>query len=254
MYGPVLLARKGAPSPWGDVSTLAGWWALVSGQLYRGYPFALPLGDWPQRFLAWAGLLARQFTPLGAVLAGLGIARLWQADRSLTIASALAFGAFSLYAIGYNTTDSLAYLVPALPLAAPWLAMGLAEVANRLNRRVRRGAWAILLLPSFQALLFWGQMNVSVDEEAMAWAGQVLQQAPPQAILLTGQDNHTFALWYAHDVLELRPDVTVIDRDLWGHKPYREMMMGMLGLDAGERTPAFEEIASTSGRPLEEVP
>jgi hypothetical protein len=252
MYGPVLLARKGAPSPWGDVSTLAGWWALVSGHLYRGYPFALPLGGWPQRFLAWAGLLARQFTPLGAVLAGLGIARLWHAERSLTIASVLAFGVFSLYAIGYNTTDSLVYLVPALLLAALWLAMGLAEVANWLNRRVRRGAWAILLLPLLQALLFWGQMNVSADEEAMAWAGQVLQQAPPQAILLTGQDNHTFTLWYAHDVLELRPDVTVIDRDLWGYGPYREMMMGILGLDAGEGT--LEEIASRSGRPLEEVP
>jgi hypothetical protein len=132
--------------------------------------------------------------------------------------------------------------------------MGLAVVANWLNRRVRRGAWAILLLPLLQALLFWGQMNVSADEEAMAWAGQVLQQAPPQAILLTGQDNHTFTLWYAHDVLELRPDVTVIDRDLWGHKPYREMMMGILGLDAGEGTLALEEMASRSGRPLEEVP
>ena len=111
MYGPVLLARGGTPSAWGDVSTLGGWWALVSGQLYRGYVFGLPLTAWPQRLLAWMGLMARQFTPFGVALAGLGWLHLWRELRPLAAASALAFGAFSLYAIGYNTADSLVYLV-----------------------------------------------------------------------------------------------------------------------------------------------
>jgi hypothetical protein len=250
LYGPVLLARGGVPTPWGDVSTFEGWWALVSGQLYRGYLFGLPLSDWPRRLLAWVGLLARQFTPVGAVLAGLGLTKLWQAQRSLASTSALAFGVLSIYAIGYNTTDSLVYLTPMLPLAALWLGVGLAQAAKWLNQRLRRGAWIILLLPLLQALLFWGQMDLSGDRTTIEWTERALHQAPPQAVVLSDQDRYTFTLWYVHDVLGNRPDVTVIDVDLWGQKPYHEMMVNALGLDADESDLPLEEAVRQAGRPI----
>ena len=253
MYGPVLLARGGVPSPWGDVSTLAGWWALVSGQLYHGYLFGLPLVAWPQRVLVWVGLLARQFTPFGTVLAGMGWLHLWRERRALAGVSALSFGAFSLYAIGYNTTDSLVYLVPALPLAAIWLGAGLAQTMAWMGKRLRREAWAILLLPLLQALLFWGQMDVSGDHAATEWAERVLTEAPSQALLLTAQDRHTFTLWYAHDVLCERPDVVIVDRDLWAQSPYRKMVAGALGLEAVESSLSPEKAAQRAGRPVVEV-
>jgi hypothetical protein len=250
MYGPVLLARRGAPSPWGDISTPAGWWALVSGELYQGYLFGLPLNAWPQRLLSWAGLLARQFTPLGATLAALGWLYLWQARRALSGACALAFGAFSLYAIGYNTADSMVYLVPALPLAALWLGVGLARAAAWMENRLRHGAWAILLLPLLQVLLFWGHVDLSGNRVAMEWAERVLGEAPPQAALLTAQDAHTFTLWYVHDVLGKRPDIVVVDQDLWAHGPYRNMVAGVLGLELAELELSPEEAARAVGRPI----
>ncbi len=250
LYGPVLLTRDGAPSPWGDVSTLDGWWTLVSGRMYRGYLFALPLADLPRRLLAWAGLLARQFTPVGAVLAGLGLARLWQIRRTLALASALALGAVSVYAIGYNTTDSLVYLTPMLPLVALWLGAGLAQTTGWLNRRWRWGAWTILALPLLQALFFWGQMDLSGDATAVEWAEQVLYHAPPQAILITEQDEHTFTLWYAQDVLGKRPDVTVVDADLWGQKAYRQQIADALESTADESGLSLEEAMQQTGRPV----
>jgi hypothetical protein len=250
LYGPVLLAHGDAPSPWGDVSTFDGWWALVSGQMYRGYLFALPLVDWPRRLLAWAGLLARQFTPVGAVLAGLGIARLWQIRRPLVLASALAFGAVSVYAIGYNTTDSLVYLAPVLPLAALWLGAGLARAAGWLSRRLRWGAWTVLALPLLQALLFWGQMDLSSDVTAIEWAEQVLYRAPSQAVLITEQDRHTFTLWYVQGVLGERPDVTVVDVDLWGQKTYQQQMADVLKITADENGLSLEETMRRTDRPV----
>jgi len=250
MYGPVLLARGGVPSPWGDVSTFGGWWALVSGQLYHGYLFGLPLAGWPQRFLAWTGLLARQFTPFGALLAGLGWFHLWRERRALAGVSALSFGAFSLYAIGYDTADSLAYLVPALPLAALWLGAALARVAAWMRGRLRHSAWLLLFLPLLQALFFWGQMDLGGNHAAMEWAEHVLEEAPPQAILLTAQDRHTFTLWYVHGVLGKRPDVVVVDRDLWAQSPYRRMVAGVLGLEAVESDLSLEEAVCRVGRPV----
>jgi hypothetical protein len=250
MYGPVLLARGGVSSPWGDVSTPGGWWALVSGRLYQGYVLGLPLAAWPRRLLAWAGLMARQLTPLGAVVAGMGWLNLWRERRSLALASALAFGASSLYAVGYDTADSLVYLVPALPLAALWLGAGLAQAADWLCCRLRRGVWAILLLPVLQLMLFWGQIDLSGDQTAVEWAKQVLQEAPSEAVLLTAQDAHTFTLWYVHGVLGERPDVVVIDRDLWGQETYRNMMVEVLGLEIAEGNLSAEEAARQTERPV----
>jgi hypothetical protein len=193
--------------------------------------------------------LARQFTPAGAVLAGLGLARLWQSQRPLAFTSALAFGALGIYTIGYNTTDSLVYLAPVLPLAALWLGIGLAQAADWLNHRLPRAAWALLLLPLLQALLFWGQMNLSEDRTAIEWAERALHQAPPQAVVLSDQDRYTFTLWYVHDVLGNRQDVTVIDIDMWGQEHYRRMTVGVLGIDAGESDLSLEDAVRLAGRP-----
>jgi hypothetical protein len=250
LYGPVLLAHGSEPSPWGDVRSFDGWWALVSGRMYRGYLFALPLASWPRRLLAWAGLLARQFTPVGAVLAGLGVARLWQIRRPLALATVLAFGAVSAYALGYDTADSLVYLTPVLPLAALWLGAGLLQVFKWLSHRLRSGAWAILLLPLIQALLFWAQVDLSGDRTAIEWAEQVLQQAPLQAILLTERDRHTFTLWYAQDVLGERLDVTVVDVDLWGQEAYRQQMADVLESATDESGLSLEETIQQTGRPV----
>ncbi|MBN1179673.1 MAG: DUF2723 domain-containing protein [Anaerolineae bacterium] len=248
MFGPVLLFRARVPSPWADVTTLAGWWELVSGRLYRAYLLALPLAAVPARALAWVGLLLRQATSFGAVLAGWGWGHLWRARRSLAVLAALSFAAANLYALTYDTADSLVYLVPFLPLAALGLGVGVARAAERVGRPLR---WAFVLLPVLQAALFWGQVDLSRDHAARDWADALLDGAPPQAVLLTAQDAHTFALWYAQEALAMRPDVVVLDADLWAHPPYRRLVGAALGLDAGDLSPA--EAARRAARPLVDV-
>jgi hypothetical protein len=99
-------ARSGAPVNWGDASTLNGFWWLVSAQLYHGYAFALPLSSLGARLLAWATLLARQFTPVGALFAVWGLWQLFKLQRGLALAMLAMFAGWSVFAIGYNTTDS----------------------------------------------------------------------------------------------------------------------------------------------------
>ncbi|MBC7226458.1 MAG: DUF2723 domain-containing protein [Thermoflexales bacterium] len=277
LYGPVLLVWGTAPSPWADLSSPAGWWAYVSGRLYHGYLFGLPLAFWPRRLLAWAGLMARQFTPVGVLLALWGWARLWRERRPLALTTALAFGAFSLYAVGYNTADSLVYLTPALPLAALWLGAGL-DAVLRTAYSVLRIPYPLppascprppascllplascllppascllppascFLLPAFCFLLFWHQMDLHHDRTAVAWAVQTLRAAPPDAVLLTAQDGATFALWYVRDVLGERPDVRIVDRDLLAHAPYRRFLE-----TEWETTGALEEALQDPARPV----
>ena len=58
------------------------------------------------------------------------------------------------------------------------------------------------------------------------------------------------ALWYARDVLGMRPDVAVVDVDLWAHLPYRRQMAVVLGLSNVPVGLPAEEVARLAGRPV----
>jgi hypothetical protein len=84
----------------------------------------------------------------------------------------------------------------------------------------------------------------------MEWAERTLREAPPQAVILTDQDSHTFTLWYVQDVLGKRPDVAVIDVDLWAQEPYRRMIEEELGTEAIEGNLSPEDAARWTERPI----
>ncbi|MBI5305261.1 MAG: DUF2723 domain-containing protein [Chloroflexi bacterium] len=257
MYGVALIAQNRAPSPWGEIATFDAWWSFVSGELYRGFVFALPLGDVPSRVIAFLALLAQQFTPVGAMIAILGLVTLRHTQPTFALSSMLAFGLVSLFAITYNTADSFVYLIVALPLAALWLAAGLSRSTHytaRITHHVIRNshfALLILLLPLAQLVFNFGAMNQREDRTAVEWAERALAAAPPRAILVTGRDAHTFTLWYARDVWRARSDVIVLDRDLWMYAPYRAMMTREFGLTDDL---SLDQVARVAARPLVNVP
>jgi hypothetical protein len=248
-YALILPLLAGTPSPWGEVSSVQSWWSYVSGQLYSGYVFGLPLAALAGRSISWLSLLARQFTPVGGLLVVAGFSRLWVRRRSLALSSVVAFVCFSVYAIGYDTADSLVYLVPALPLAALWLAFGLAEAVAWLAPRVGRVASASLLaLPLLQAVLYWARMDVSHDRTAVEWARTTLIEAPADAVLVTASDGQTFALWYALSLFDERPDLVVVDRDLWPRPSYRRIVAEQMGINGPPDYPSPEAAAADAGR------
>ena len=234
------------PQPWGDLRTFAGWWDVVTARLYRGYAFGLPLADWPARLAAWAALLARQFTPVGAALVLLGGWLGWRERQSLTLPSweivglAMAGGLLSLFAVGYATTDSLMYLLPLLPLLVPLLGVGLRYLVDK-----GLPAWATLVLPLVLLVWNWQAVDLHRDNEAVLWYNRVLAETPADAVLITTQgDQYTFALWYAQEALDLRPDVLVIDRNLWWQESYQQFLFNKMGREVA----APEDFAA--GRPL----
>ena len=227
------------PQPWGDLRTLAGWWEFVGGRMYWGYAFALPLGDWPRRMLAWAALLARQFTPVGALLASGGTLWLWRRHRWAAAGLLGALGVLSVYVMGYNTPDSLVYLTSGLPLLALLVGLGLEAV-------IRRGLprWLGFGLPLALLLWHWGSLDLHADRAADVWLDATLAQAPPDAVLLVKGDQETFTLWYAQAGRGLRPDVWVVNEALWEWESYRAFLKAQTGIDAAQRPEDFVQ-----GRP-----
>jgi hypothetical protein len=243
-----LAARYDPPVNWGDPQTWEGLRWVVTGRIYRPYIFGVPLASLPARLGAWAALWTGQLTWPGVMLALVGVtAWIEGGRRRAAVGTTLLVAAYSAYAIGYDTTDSYVYLIPAHLTAVLWMAQGAAVLIRSVEGLLApRARWApailiaaLALLPVLSAVRHAPALSLRHDREATAWLDDVTGRLPPGALLITLQDRHTFALAYAQWVEGRRHDITVVDADLLAYPWYRaqlERRYPTLVLPAGSPT------------------
>ncbi len=241
LYLP-LAAASDPPVNWGNPRTLDGLWWLVSGQLYRDFVFAVAWADVPGRLGGWSAELWRSFLPWGLAAALLGLATLFQRNRSLAAAFSASLLLGLAWAVGYNTSDSVLSLLPGWVILTLALGAGLATALDWLAGQNRRAGLAAALLSIALAaaplVLHWQGQNLRNDRAAEQFYSQVLQHTPANAVVLTAGDRATFALWYGRYGLGLRPDVTPVSRDLWALPSYRATVASQHPDLAGPAPPA----------------
>jgi len=230
-----LAARRQPPINWGDPQTWDRFWWVATGQLYREAIFGVPLMRMPGRLTAWGHLLVEQFGWWGWTLALTGVWRLSRYDRPALGYTLFGFAAHSLYALSYDRPDSYVYLLPACLMVAFWLGQGLATALQALCHWIQQRVAlhrspvtsllaAVLLVVSLPLLPLAGNFAVSDlrhDREAADYATAALAAAEPGALIITSGDRATFALWYRCYALRERPDVTIVNANLWGFDWYR---------------------------------
>lgn len=218
-----LLAQSGSPIVWGRPETLDGWWWLVSAQLYEPNVFGLALEQWADRLMAWAG---RPTVWIALALLALILLRRKLADLPAQAAPlALASAAlYAIYAFTYRTEDAIVLLLPAILL----LCLLFVSIQQSFTP-------ILLLLPPLLLMLNFDQMDPGMHDRVREQAEPVLEQAPPEAILLTSGDQTTFSLWYLQHVEDRRPDLIIVDRNLFAFDWYRRQL--------GRRTPHLKHLA-----------
>jgi hypothetical protein len=233
----VYLPLRAAASPpinWGNPCTLSGFWWMVSAAPYRHFVFGLPLVEWPARFSALAGMLTSQFKVWGIALGLWGALALHERDRNASWGLLGLFAVISVYAIGYNTTDSYVYVLPALSVFAAWIAMGLADIWERVAavresapRAMLAGAAAVLLaLPAASLGMNWTASDLSRDHEAQDYVDESLAALPADAVVLADGDRQTFALWYARWAVSSPFRGDIISLPLLQFEWYRAQVQG----------------------------
>ncbi|MEW5989442.1 MAG: hypothetical protein AB1791_22675, partial [Chloroflexota bacterium] len=131
----------------------------------------------------------------------------------LTIFLWLTVAAYAIYAFGYRTADAHLYFLPGLLILSLLLRCGLRLV----------GDWA-LLLPLLSLTLNFGQLRLAGMEAIRPLAQAALQEAPPAAMILTPGDSTIFALWYFQQVEGQRPDLILVDSNLFAFDWYRQRL------------------------------
>jgi hypothetical protein len=204
---------------------------LVSAELYRPFFFALPWKSVPARILTEFNLVAAAFFWWGLLVGLFGLQRLIRLNRPLAYSSLITFLIISAYAIGYNTTDSYVYLLPALLIFCLWIGWGLYDLGNALinlpSSRLGKGhliVWGMMLLPLLSLVLNFSHQDISQDNEAYDYAQRSLGLVAPGAVIITDNDPQTFALWYGRYGLAQRPDVAIVNSNLLPYAWYRRTL------------------------------
>ncbi len=70
----------------------------------------------------------------------------------------------------------------------------------------------------------WQRQDLSRDDAARRFVDSALAEAEPNAVILAAGDERTFALWYAVYGLRRRPDVAVLNVNLYGFDWYRRSL------------------------------
>lgn len=240
---------KPPPVNWGYADNAAGFWWLVSGQAYRAYLADQSWIDAGQRLAAWARALTVQYTPLGLLVAAIGLTN-WDRERpDLRTFSLLWVLPLSLYTVVYATRDSEVYLLPASWLMVLWVAAALRVVARWLADRSRLGVQRAtaglsgLVMLGVLALIVVRapELSLRTDTEAMDFLAEVGEVVEPGSIVVSSGDAETFAVWYAAwatgDLLAKAPGSIIVNDSLYQFDWYRRLLGDLYpevaGIDEG---------------------
>lgn len=207
------LAAPDSPVVWGDPTTLSGWWWLVSGQLYRGYAFALPGAVLSARLAAWTPNLLSQLTWAGLPLIVAGLTLISRGERRAAYWLGGTAVFYIVFALGYLPDDAIVNTLPA------WLLLSLLlGPAYHKLRLLALSLPLILLLINFSGQIY------HADQQLRARAEALLPAIPTAAIVETPGDPTIFALWYFQYVEGQRPDLVFVDSELFFYDWYRERL------------------------------
>ncbi|MBZ0269528.1 DUF2723 domain-containing protein [bacterium] len=216
---------------WGGVHTLSGVWDHVMRAQYGGLGEASASASVAARLRIFLSVLSHSFLPPLWIAAVFGIVSLFRSGHRFRAALLLLFfalaGPLTVAAIRYDDTALdrsviAVFFLPAVLACTLMAGVGLGEAARLLAERLREQPRAALvataalalLLPAFLWEANFARCDRSRSTFAADYATTVLRELPPDARLFTKGDNECFSLLYAHRILGLRPDVTIVDRSL----------------------------------------
>lgn len=225
-----------SPVFWGDLTTWDGFWWLISGEIYRPNIFQKSIPEVTARIREWGTLFFFGYSWLvwGIPLYYVFVRAWGKRKRPLALINLSLFLLilfFAVYALFYDSNDAIIFFLPGLLCFA---------ILCGLHLEIRE--WYYFLLPIcllWLNLMPFFESDVHIVRDS---ATAVFSQLPPSSIGLTdGTDRTIFTLWYYQHVENMRPDVTLVDNNLFAFDWYRA--------NIGQQNPRLEgtEIDDLSG-------
>lgn len=223
------LPLRAAADPWlnwGDPVTLDALYRHVSGAQYTVWMFS-SFDAWKEQFGYAFTAFARDFVYVGLAAGVIGLAAAWRRSRQLGAFLLLLLATCLVWAAGYDIHDIDTYFLLAFFVLAAGAAFTLAQLPRWVGKTrpaatVAFAAALILVLP----LLFNGSRvsqrgNYLVED----YTHNMFASLAENALVFSFQwDYWVSASYYYQRVEGLRPDVIVLDKELFRRSWYLEQM------------------------------
>ncbi|MGA9398894.1 MAG: DUF2723 domain-containing protein [Anaerolineaceae bacterium] len=227
LYLPVR-AHAYPPINWGNPQTLDGFLWLVTGNPYRGLLFSVTRPILLERISSIPRLFFDQFGALGLLAGIVGLIQFPWRDKWLRGILVWIFTVYLVFATGYNTPDSVAYLLPALLVYAIWIGLAIPGLWVIKWKNIPIGFLLTLSIALNVFIRIPGtltRLDARDQDQQARYAEQFLSEAPEDALIYTSASEDTFPLWYYHFGLHVRPDVRVVVLPLTQFAWYQEVIV-----------------------------
>jgi hypothetical protein len=201
------------PINWGNPQSWSGFIWEVTANPYQGLLFKAQTPVIWERIRSISSLLLNQFGALGLIAGAIGLIQYPFQIKWLRWILIWTFIVYFVFAIGYNTQDSVGYLLPAIMMFAIWIGLAVPSLWRINWKQVPVGLFLVgVLFLSFG----WripgtrDRIDPRSQDQPARYAEGFLQEAPPNAIIFTRTDQDTFPLWYYHFGLGKRPDLRIV--------------------------------------------
>jgi hypothetical protein len=227
LYLP-LRAYEYPPINWGNPQTWSGFLWEVTGSPYRGLLFSIQSTELWNRISSVSSLLMDQYGALGLIAGVIGIIQYSFRIKWLRWILVWTFIVYIVFAIGYNTQDSVAYLIPAVLVFGIWIGLAILSLWQMNWKRIPVGMILVCILLISIGLRIPGtrtRLDPRLQDHPARYAEQFLKEAPPNSIVETMSDRDTFPLWYYHFGLNERPDLRIVVLSLTQFVWYQETLV-----------------------------
>jgi 4-amino-4-deoxy-L-arabinose transferase-like glycosyltransferase len=212
LYLP-LRAQFYPPVNWGNPQTLSGFLWEVTANPYRGLLFGINGSVLWERIRSISSLLLDQFGALGLIAGVIGLIQYHYANKWLRWVLICIFVIYFVFAIGYNTQDSIGYVLPAIMIFAVWIGLAVPSLWQLRWKRIPYGsllAGVLLLSIVWRMSGTMQRVDPRSQDQPARFAESFLREAPSNAIVYTTTDQDTFPLWFYHFGLGQRPDLRIV--------------------------------------------
>ena len=214
---------------WGNPQTFEKFWWHVTGKQFRVWMFA-SVDAAQKQFNYFIERVPIEFFYISVVFAAIGFFVLLFSDKKKLGFVLLLLITCVAYSINYDIHDIDSYFLLAFIAIAIFAGFGTLKIFETV--RVFQNKYAligsVLLFTCIQVWQNWDDVDQSSNYLVEDYAKNILSNLPPHSIILSYQwDYFVSASYYFQHVKNFRPDVIVLDKELFRRSWYLSQLKKM---------------------------
>jgi hypothetical protein len=221
LYLPLRAAQEPLLS-WGDPATLEKFWWHFSGKQYRVWIFS-SFESASKQFQYFIDTYPKEFASLPLMLSLVGLGHLYRSMKKVFWFTIALFLGCVLYSVNYDIHDIDSYFLLAYVVTAMWATFGVEPFFRFMEKRkqTKLGYALCAFLAVFPLYFNYATVDESENYAVEDYTMNMFASLDSNAVVLSFQwDYFVSASYYFQHVEGVRPDVVVLDKELFRRSWY----------------------------------